>query len=332
MQKILLIIACLLIINVSSASIKPELSFQKNGKFRIVQFTDIHHKVGNQSSNEVISKLSILLDSVKPDLVFFTGDIVISKEMQRGWDEVLNMAICRHIPWTVVFGNHDDEQGWSREQIMKYITTKPYCMAERGPTNIQGVGNYVLRIKKSTGKQIAAVLYGLDSNAYSKGYGSEKYGYFDFNQVNWFLETNKKLSKRNKNQPYPALAFFHIPLREYGLLKDSITFNRIGQRNEVECYGALNTGMFAAMQLSGSIMATFTGHDHNNDYIGKLYNLCLAYGRFSGGSTTYGKITCGGRVIELTENITGFSSWIYTSKYEISDCVEFDAKTLILKH
>jgi hypothetical protein len=332
MQKILLVIAYLITINVAFASKKPKLSFQRTEKFRIVQFTDIHHEVGNQASDEVLSKLSVLLDSIKPDMVFFTGDIVISKEIFQGWDEVLNMVIARRIPWAVVFGNHDDEQGWTRERIMKYITTKPYCLAERGPTSIQGVGNYVIRIKKSTNKQTAAILYGLDSNAYSKGYEPEKYGFFDFSQVNWFCETSKKLTKENKNQPYPSLAFFHIPLREYGFFKDSINFQRFGHRYEIECYGALNTGMFAAMQLSGSVMATFTGHDHKNDYIGKLYNVCLAYGRFSGGTTTYGNITNGARVIELTENVRGFTSWIHTTNNQIFDRVEFDGKTLVSIH
>jgi 3',5'-cyclic AMP phosphodiesterase CpdA len=328
MQRLLFIVAISFFINTVSMAQKPVLTFQKNNKFRIIQFTDIHHVVDNQFSNEVLTKLSILLDSIQPDLVFFTGDIVISKDMKRGWDEVLYIVIKRQIPWAVVLGNHDDEFGSSRAQIMNYITTKPFCLAENGPKNIQGVGNYFLRIKKSTGNKTAVILYGLDSNAYESGFNYCKYGYFNFNQVKWFQETSRKLTKENSYIPYPALAFFHIPLVEYSMLNDNSKFTRIGQRNEVECYGALNTGMYAAMQQSKSVMGTFVGHDHENDYIGLLNSICLAYGRFSGGKTTYGNLTNGARVIELNDNVKGFKSWIYTTKNEVLDIVEFNGVEL----
>ncbi|MCX6309010.1 MAG: metallophosphoesterase family protein, partial [Bacteroidia bacterium] len=323
MYKVLLTITCFICINLIHAISKPELTFNDDGKFRIVQLTDIHHVVDNQDSYEVLSKLSKLLDSIKPDLVFFTGDIVLSKETQRGWDEVLTIVINRRMPWAVVFGNHDDEQGWSRAQIMRYITTKPYCLAERGPKKIQGVGNYFLRIKNASKKKTAAILYGMDSNSYAKGFGQNHYGFFHFNQVNWFQETSRKLTKENNHLPYPGLAFFHIPLSEYGWLEEDTNRIRIGRRNEKECYGALNTGMYAAMQLSGGVMGTFVGHDHINDYIGQLYTVCLAYGRFSGGPTTYGNLTNGARVIELTEDKRGFLSWIYTTAGEKLDEVYF---------
>jgi len=328
MYKFIIYVNMSIVFNVCCLAGKPELTFKNDGKFRIVQLTDIHHVVNNPASKEVLSGLSDLLDSVRPDLVFFTGDIVVSKEMKQGWDEVLGIVIKRHIPWAVVLGNHDDEYGSSRTEIIKYIITKPYNLTEFGPKNIQGCGNYYLRIKSSSKNKTAFILYGLDSNSYAKDYKKSKYGFFNFNQIDWFRHTNEKLSGENNSVPYPSLAFFHIPLIEYEMLKDSSEYIRIGQRNEKESVGAINTGMYAAMLQSKSVMGIFTGHDHVNDYIGLLNGICLAYGRFSGGKTTYGNLMNGARVIELNENKKGFKSWIYDTGNNISNVIEYDGAKL----
>jgi len=330
MKKILLMLIAVFPCLLLKAEDRADLKFGTDHRFRIVQFTDIHYKVHNSNSTKALQGLANILDQVKPDLVFFTGDIVVDEKMQQAWDEVLALVIDRKIPWAVVFGNHDDEHGSSRTQMMAYITSKPFCYASSGPADVKGVGNYFLRVKNSDGTKTAAILYGLDSNAYCKNVENESYGYFDFSQVNWYRTSSRELTAENNGRPYPALAFFHIPLREYDLLNDSTKYKRIGNRNEKECYGALNTGMYAAMHEAGDVMATFVGHDHDNDYIGCLNQICLAYGRFSGSATTYGKLTNGARIIDLKENKPAFVTWIYTSKNEMLYPVMFENKQLIL--
>ena len=61
----------------------------------------------------------------------------------------------------------------------------------------------------------------------------------------------------------------------------------MGRAAEDECPGALNTGMFAAMVETGSVMGVFVGHDHDNDYVVAEKGIALGYGRFSGDDTTY---------------------------------------------
>jgi predicted MPP superfamily phosphohydrolase len=168
MKKTLFILIAFLPLLLLKAEDRADLKFGTDHRFRIVQFTDIHYKVHNPNSTKALQGLADILDQVKPDLVFFTGDIVVDQKMQQSWDEVLSLAIDRKIPWAVVFGNHDDEQGSSRVQIMAHITSKPLCYASSGPADVKGVGNYFLRIKNSDGTNTAAILYGLDSNAYCK--------------------------------------------------------------------------------------------------------------------------------------------------------------------
>ncbi len=308
----MLLMAC-----IATTYAQHTLLFGKNGKFKIVQFTDIHYKCSSTESAKSIAMMQQVLDAEKPDLVAFTGDIVTNTPAQPGWDEVLKPAIDRKIPYAVVLGNHDDEQDWTRQQIMDYVIQKPYSLSEKGPAYLKGVGNYTLEVKDETGKT-GAVLYFMDSNAYNNIGGQKGYDWLGTDQVDWYAKNSASFTKQNSGKPYPALAFFHIPLQEYALLSDTtknfVKKNTVfGTRKEQECPGFLNTGMFASMVEHGDVMGVFTGHDHNNDYIGYLNGICLAYGRFSGSKTTYTNIGYGARIIELTKSERIFGTWIHAS-------------------
>lgn len=76
-------------------------------------------------------------------------------------------------------------------------------------------------------------------------------------------------------------------------------------------------------------MGTFVGHDHVNDYIGCLNNICLAYGCKTG-LDSYGELPKGGRVIVLYEGERKFDSWIHNTdesqKYFVSYPESFKKK------
>ena len=57
------------------AQVAP-LKFNKNGEFKIVQFTDVHFKYGNPASDIALKRINEVLDAERPDLVVFTGDVV----------------------------------------------------------------------------------------------------------------------------------------------------------------------------------------------------------------------------------------------------------------
>lgn len=309
------------------------LTFRENGKFKIVQFTDIHYKCNSSESAKSIRLMNQVLDSEQPDLVVFTGDVVINETAKPGWDEVLAPVIDRNILYAVVLGNHDDEQDWTRKQIMDYVSLKNKSVTQVGSSKLKGVGNYILEINNSDG-QCAALLYFMDSNAYNKIGKQEGYDWIGFDQVSWYREKSAAFTEKNHGNPYPALMFFHIPLHEYTLLndvtKDYVKHSQIfGSRTEKECPGIINTGMFAAMVESGDVMGVFTGHDHNNDYIGYLNGICLAYGRFSGSKTTYTDLGYGARVIEISEGQRQFETWIRNSDNSILDHVTYPDSFLL---
>lgn len=96
------------------------------------------------------SLISHILDEEKPDLVVFSGDQLNGQG--TSWDVKTVLAkfaqsvTDRAIPWAAIFGNHDDEDGESRERQIRYLQGLPYSLVESGPKDIHGVGNYVLKV------------------------------------------------------------------------------------------------------------------------------------------------------------------------------------------
>lgn len=289
----------------------PVLRFNDKGDFKIIQFTDVHYKQGKPESAVAIELIKEVLDAEKPDLVVFTGDIIWAKPVEKGLDEVFAPVIERAIPWAYVFGNHDDEFEMSRQQLMDYVIQKPYCLATSGDKSLTGVGNYILEVKDKTNAKIEALLYLMDSGAYTPIKKLGHYNWFALDQVQWYKDQSAAYTNDNNGVPYPALAFFHIPLAEYPLMTTAKDAKIIGEKREAECNGKLNSGMFTSMREAGDVMATFVGHDHDNDYIGEYYGIYLAYGRYSGGKTVYNNLGKNGcRVIEMKEGKREFTTYI----------------------
>ena len=55
----------------------------------------------------------------------------------------------RKIPWALVFGNYDEEDGEAKRDQVRYMQSLPYSLVRAGPTDIHGVGNYVLKVKSA---------------------------------------------------------------------------------------------------------------------------------------------------------------------------------------
>ena len=281
---------------VASAGIlsASDFRFGTNGKFKIVQVTDSHIIAGSDYSKETVEMLRQVLDAEKPDLVIFTGDIVTGKPYKAGFGMVVEPVVTRKIPWALLFGNHDDEQDMTREQLAGFIQSYPYNAGQmKKVKNVSGYGNYVLEVKGADNKKVTAVLYCMDSNAYSRLKPLvDGYGWFAFDQVEWYRRQSSKYTSSNGGKPLPALAFFHIPLPEYHAVTNE--GNRVtGAKLEEVCSPKVNSGMFLAMLEKGDVMGTFVGHDHVNDYIFNHHGIALTYGRFSGSKNTYGDMKNG---------------------------------------
>lgn len=309
-----LIIGSLLLLSGTLAQAQQapsKLTFNKNGEFKIAQFTDMHLAHDMDKNNLVGDMIKEVLDSEKPDLVVFTGDNITMNEVPQAWQAIAEELAKHKTPWTATLGNHDDEHAVKRKEIISIIRQQPYCMMKNVDENVDGEGNHVLPIYGSTTKdKINALLYCIDTNAYSTLKQVKGYGWVTLSQLNWYQRESQRYTEQNGGQPLPALAFFHIPLPEYTQAWESLDSKRYGERNEKECAPNINSGLFTQMLEAGDVMGTFVGHDHVNDYIATLHNIALAYGRASGGQNTYGDKTPGSRIIVLKEGKREFDTWL----------------------
>jgi len=326
MDKRILSTLFLVFFTFSIYGVEKALKFNVDGSFKIVQFTDMHFNYKSSKSDVVLQMMNEVLDIEKPDLVIFTGDIVTKSPLKEGWEKLTEPLVKRQILWAVTLGNHDDEHDQKREDILPLLKDIPFNIIHADDQEVYGQGNYVLPVHDTSGEKTSALLYCMDSNAYSPIKGVGDYGWFRMSQINWYSKVSTQWSIKNEGKPLPALAFFHIPLPEYKEAWEIQDKGLVGVKNEVVCSPIINSGMFAAMLHQGDIMGTFVGHDHVNDYLAPYYGIALAYGRFSGGGNVYGDPNNGARVIELYEGKRTFTSWLRIRGGEQIDMVKFKSK------
>ncbi len=202
-------------------------------------------------------------------MIIFTGDQIWSQGIDQpglSYRRVLDRVSGWDIPFAVVFGNHDSEENITRLDLHNIEKDYPLSLSGSGPKEINGVGKYSLTIQSSEAEKNEALLYFLDSGSLAPD-PIGGYEWIHQDQVNWFVSESQKY-KTMKNNPIPALTFFHIPLPEYN---DVLHSGKVsGNKGEEVSSPKINSGLFTAMLEAKDVMGTFVGHDHDNDYCGKL--------------------------------------------------------------
>lgn len=304
---------------------QPVLRFGSDKTFKIAQFTDMHLDPSKPrrlaEAEKTFARLDRILAAERPDLVVFTGDVVTGSPAEGMWRRLLDTMAARKVPFCVALGNHDSEQDISRQQIGRIVTSYPESLNALDAAG--ELADRELEVLGSGSRRPALLLYCLDSHSESLLDGVEGYDWFRPEQVAWLRDRCTARRTANGGRAVPSLAFFHIVLPEYLSAWRNPSNSHIGRAAEDECPGALNTGMFAAMVESGSVMGTFVGHDHDIDYLVADKGICLGYGRFSGDNTTYNNLRPGVRLLLLTEGERGFETWIREDDGRMVDHARF---------
>ncbi|XP_050236496.1 probable inactive purple acid phosphatase 29 isoform X2 [Mercurialis annua] len=242
-----------------------------------------------------------MIRAENPDLIVFTGDNIFgfdATDPAKSMDEAFAPAIESNIPWVAVLGNHDQESSLSREGVMKYIVGLKNTLARVNPVEahvIDGFGNYNLEVGGVKGSRFenksVLNLYFLDSGDYSTVPSIPGYGWIKPSQQFWFQLTSRRLRREYTSKPQaqkgpaPGLGYFHIPLPEFASFDSS---NFTGVKQEGISSPSVNSGFFTTLVEAGDVKAVFTGHDHLNDFCGRLTGIQLCYaGGF--GYHAYGK-------------------------------------------
>lgn len=225
---------------------------------KIILVADVHNKP--RGSKKSLLRLKKVFNSVKPDLIVFLGDIVHGPEVKNNYEKYLRQVLdlTGNIPFATVFGNHDDECQFSKDEILSVLEPYKNCL-----TNGR---DYVLSMMGET-------LAFIDSGSYYQGDGS-------------FYDTVKKeqiefIKKQTAGKK--AILFQHIiipdimelidelDIFEKGAVKDGGKYYRFkdginysGKLGERPCPPDINTGEFET--LKDSLKCICFGHDHKNSF------------------------------------------------------------------
>ncbi|WP_419705023.1 metallophosphoesterase family protein [Promicromonospora sp. NFX87] len=312
------------------------LRFGRDGKFKIVQFNDTQDD--EKVDRRTLELMRAVLDDERPDLVILNGDNITGGcdtplEMHQAMNNVVQPMEERAVPWAITFGNHDEDStpksGLDETDMLAFYRSYRYNV--NGPTarGVTGQGNSNLLIDGTNGRP-AFNVWLLDSGRYAPellaGQDFEGYPHWDWlrmDQVKWYYDTSVQI-ERKVGHVVPALMFIHIPLWEYRFMWFGSVDGRTdadhergkarhrieGERNEEECPGPFNSGMFSAIQQRGDVRGVFCGHDHVNTYSGDYYGVLLGYAGNTGFGT-YGlsgperNRLRGARVYDLDESADG---------------------------
>lgn len=324
------------------------LKFDENGEFKIFNICDIQDNYPIHKT--AVAFIKDMIEIHDPDLVILGGDnSTASKETkEQAIEELCNIFVDSETYFTFVFGNHDDEQGVSREELLEMYKRfgGEYCLAYDADPGLTGVATHNLTVKSSDGTRIAYNLYMFDSNSYTRDEEGNHLGYdcVHEDQIEWYKNTSAAVKEANGGETVPAMAFQHIVVQEafeklfiespFNLGSLTLNFDgkyytylpyvhdiKDGFLLEAPCPGYYNYGQFDAFVETGDVVAVFSGHDHPNTYTVTKNGVDIV--NTPGASfESYGDNSVRGlRMITLNENDTSsYESEVLTvSEYILGD-------------
>ncbi|KAK6147413.1 hypothetical protein DH2020_018325 [Rehmannia glutinosa] len=249
-----LLISPKLTVNHQNARVKrvaqAPLRFRSDGTFKILQVADMHFGNGKltrcrdvlESEYNYCSDMNTtrflekMIQLEKPDFVAFTGDNIFGSSATDAAESLFQAfgpVIKSGIPWAAVLGNHDQESTMTREELMSFISLMDFSLSQTFPsvednsnsnkqnpvTNIDGFGNYNLRVWGAPGSKFANSsvlnLYFLDSGDRATVDGVRTYDWIKESQLDWLRHVSQKVQEQKLDiNESPSLAFFHIPIPE----------------------------------------------------------------------------------------------------------------------
>ena len=300
--------------DVSEYVLKKTLQYHDD--FKILQLTDLH--MGDKDYQDIHYKfLDLTIRDADPDFIVITGDLftVASRSTAK---RMINFFNSKKIPWTVTFGNHDEQCYFSVDWLTSQLNSAgQYCyFKDIQDDDVSGNANFAINIMD--GSTVFKQLIVMDSNRYCYGPKYVGYDYFKDNQIDWY----KRLMNHNVNEYggiVNSLMFYHIPLPEINDAWDNRATAAYfeGEEREKTCPPDYNSGFFGVIKEQNSTQAMFFGHDHVNNFIVEYQGVIFAYGIKSTDRVYFDEDMMGGRVITLKNDQSLEFTAIYHTYEEV---------------
>lgn len=318
------------------------LKFNKNGKFVLMQVADPQdlHFV----RHTMVRMLNKAYDTVKPDLVVFAGDNILGNHLkdarfgsravvhtkEKEYERMVTAIghICkpleeRKIPFTMIYGNHDDVNMMTKDEQADIYRSYSMCIGLDNPDKSVDVDTFNLPLYSSDGEKKLFNFWMLDCAGQNK---ETKLCYEAVlpETIGWYKKKSAELREENGGEPLPSLMFQHIPMPESASLQiecdkddplavpfyekgELIKYVKLdpekahGHLGEQMCVLHENYGQLEALQEMGDVKAVVYAHDHTNNFIGEhdgirvIQTSCASF-------RCYGNHLRGVRVFEFDEN------------------------------
>lgn len=309
---------------VASAESDTVLKFNENGKFTIMMFADVQDDENVEATTLQI--MNEALDTYKPDLVVYLGDNTVASGYDKQYEAIKNVTepcVSRNVPYAIVFGNHDQEQGVEKEDLLA-MYREFGCLTYDAAPEIFGCGSCNLPVMSSDGSKMAFNLWMIDSNSRNADKEIGGYDYVHEDQVAWYKATSAAIKAANGGETVPAINFQHIVVPEVyeslGFPKVPVAVNSAykvmgksylpipnpstytGLMCEHPCPPNVADGQLDAWVEEGDVIASFFGHDHTNAFTAWSNGIALTTVPTVGCNSYSSDITRGVGLLVLDEN------------------------------
>ena len=217
---------------------------EKGEDFKILNLTDTQISTWGDTifnRNELKKNIEILVNTTKPDLITVTGDLFWLDGTYLSCKQFIKMMDSFKTPWAPVFGNHDQEGNIDKNWAADRFLESEYCIFDKGPMNIGGVGNYFINIKEE-GKIVHTMMFldsgtslafpeitdeNKDSFVFDKYEVDKKtgkplvvganYDFISYEQIAWYKWVMEGIAKAEGKAigEIESSAYFHIALPEF---------------------------------------------------------------------------------------------------------------------
>jgi Calcineurin-like phosphoesterase len=228
-----------------------------------------------------------ILNTESPNLVVLNGDLITGESTYLSnstayFDQIVAPLVDKNLRWASSYGNHDRDFNLSIAALYEREKKFELSLTARmvsGDEDEVGVTNYFLPIYPSSSDSDtpSVILYFLDSRGGKKfqydGNSIDIPGVVSAEAISWLRNTSSALALHH-NRIIPSLLFTHIPpsvmlsyqssgtgpdpLHQPGL-NDDVPLD--AQKSDAELLA-----LIAEMSETRGLRATFSGHDHGNDW------------------------------------------------------------------
>ncbi|MCI9888039.1 metallophosphoesterase family protein [Micrococcales bacterium 31B] len=286
-----------------------DLTFRTDGTFKVVQFNDTQDN--HETDRRTVELMAAVLDAERPDFVVINGDVIngdmeTAEQVKLAVRKVVTPMEQRCIPWAITFGNHDEDSaptsGMTEDRLLALYRSYRFNLNGAVIPGVEGHSNAQLLVRRSDSRKPALALWLLDTGRYAPdaiaGQDFESYPDWDWvrmSTVQWYRDLSAATEKKY-GRKIPGIMWGHIALHEHrhmwfdsldsrtaadherAVAKHSIS----GERNEDECPGPFNSGLFSAFLERGDVLGYYVGHDHVNTYTGNYFGVELGYSPATG--------------------------------------------------